>query len=110
MTAFYEEAATEFTRMFDEGEAFVWSLMMVAIEEKIVEVSILPTIGEHYPNTHDARSARAQFFIPTDPQLDIAKQGCKRTSLVSPYNELAMHIIRYLTCEGRFSYVHAHHF
>ena len=31
-------------------------------------------------------------------------------SLVLPYNELAMHIIIYLTCEGRFSYLHAHHF
>ena len=27
-----------------------------------------------------------------------------------PYNKLAMHIIRYLTCEGIFSYLHAHHF
>ena len=27
-----------------------------------------------------------------------------------PYKELAMHIIKYLTCEGRFSYLHAHHF
>ena len=27
-----------------------------------------------------------------------------------PYNELATHIIRYLTCEGRFSHLHAHHF
>ena len=67
-------------------------------------------VGEHYPNSHDARLARAQFVIPTNPQLDITKQGCKRMSLMHPYNELAMHIIRYLTCEGRFSYLHAHHF
>jgi len=87
--------------MFDEGEAFVWGLMVVAIKEKIVKVTGLLVIGEHYPNTHDARLARAQFIIATDSQMDITKQGCKRMSLLLPYNELAMHIIRYLTCEGR---------
>lgn len=83
---------------------------MVAIEEKIVEVTGLPTIGKHYPNMHDARLARAQFVIATNPWLDITKQGCKRASLLLSYNELAMHIIRYLKCEGVFLYLHAHHF
>ena len=84
--------------------------MVISIEERISEVTRLPKIGEHYPSTHDARSARAQFTKLTDPQMDITKKECKRMSLLPPYNELAMHIIRYLTCEGRFSYLHAHHF
>jgi len=37
------------------------------MEEKIIEVTRLTTIGEHYPNAHDARSTRAHFFIPSDP-------------------------------------------
>ena len=53
---------------------------------------------------------RAQFTGPHDPQLDVTKQGCKRLSLPPPYPELVMHIIRYFTCEGRFSHLHAHHF
>ena len=85
-------------------------MTVVAIDEKVVEVTRSPEMGEHYPNVHDARLARAHFFIPTDPPLDITKQGCKRMSLLPPYNELAIHIIRYFTCEGRFSYLHAHHF
>lgn len=84
LTIFDEEAAAEFTRTFDEGEAFVWGLMMIAIEACISEVTGLPAIGEHYPSTHDARSARAQFTRPTDPQMDITKQGCKRISLLPP--------------------------
>ena len=67
MIAFDDEAATKFTRMFDEGEASIWGLMVVAIELRIVEVTGLLAIGEHYPNMHDARLARAQFVIPTDP-------------------------------------------
>ena len=59
LTMFVEEATTEFTRTFNEGEATVWGLTIVATEEQIVEVTRLPSIGEHYPNMHDARSARA---------------------------------------------------
>ena len=110
MTSFDDEATIEFTRIFDEGEASIWGLMVVTIEERIVEVIGLPTIREHYPSTHDVRSARAQFTRRTNPQMDITKKGCKRMSLLPPYNELAMHIIRYLICQGRFSYLHAHHF
>lgn len=100
----------EFMTIFDEGEALVWGLRVVSTEERIAKVTELPAIGEHYPNEHNARSSREQFTQQGDPQLDITKQGCKRLSLPPPYLELATHIIRYLTCEGRFSNLHAHHF
>ena len=46
-------------RTFDEGQAIVWGLTIIAIEEQIIEVIGLRTIGEHYPNAHDARSSQA---------------------------------------------------
>lgn len=110
MIEFDDEAASEISRTFEEGEASVWGLTVIAIEERIAEVTRLPTVGQHYPNEHDARSARAQFSQPNDPPLEITKQGCKRMSIPPPYNELAMHIIKYFTCEWRFSNLHAHHF
>ena len=63
LTEFDDEATTEFIRTFEEGEATVWGLIVVSIEEKIVEVTSLPIVGEHYPNAHDERSARALFFL-----------------------------------------------
>lgn len=110
LIAFDEEAANEFSRTFDEGEALVWGLKVIATEERIVEVIGLPPQGTHYPNEHDARAARVQFSQPDDPPMEITRQGCKRMSIPLPYRELAMHIIRYFTCEGRFSNLHAHHF
>ena len=86
--------------MFNEGEASIRGLTMISIKKCILEVTGLVEIGEHYPSTHDARLTRAQFVRPNDPQMDITKKGYKRMSLLLPYNELAMHIIRYLTCEG----------
>ena len=79
-------------RTFDEGQAIVWGLTIIATEEWIVEVTWLPTIGEHYPNAHDARSSRAQFFRLHDPPLEISKQRCKKLSfsfifrIGNPYN------------------------
>ena len=73
LTTYDEEAAIEFTRTFDEGEASIWGLTVVAIEERITKVTRLPTVGEHYSSSHDARSARAQFTRPHDPQLDVMK-------------------------------------
>ena len=73
LTTYDEEAAVEFTRTFNKGKASVWGLIVVAKKEHITEVIGLPTIGEHYPNTHDARSARAQFTRLDDPQLDVTK-------------------------------------
>ena len=78
----------------------MWGLTIIEIEECIIEVAGLLATGEHYPNTHDARSTRVQFTRPIDPQMDITKQGCERLSLLLPYHELTMHIIKYLTCEG----------
>ena len=110
LTAYDEEVATKFTRTFFEVEASVWGLTIVAIEECITKVTGLPMVGEHYPSTHDTRSMRTQFTRPNDPELDVTKKRCKRLSFPPPYHELMMHIIRYFTCEGRFLYLHAHHF
>ena len=70
---FDEEATTEFTHTFEEGQTTVWGLIVISIEEQIVEVTRLLAVGEHYLSAHDARSARAQFFLPGDPPLDITK-------------------------------------
>ena len=48
-------------KTFDEGQATVWGLTVIATKEWIAKVTRLPTIGEHYPNAHDATSSRAQF-------------------------------------------------
>ena len=80
-------------RTFNEGEAIVWGLRVISTEEQIAEVIGLPAVGEHYRNEHDTRSSWAQFTQPSDPQLDITKQGCKRISLPAPYRELVTHII-----------------
>lgn len=57
LTEFNEEVAPELMGTFEEGQATVWGLTVVATKEKIAEVIGLPFVGEHYPNEHDARSS-----------------------------------------------------
>ena len=59
LTEYDEDVAVEFTMTFDEGETSVWGLIVISIEECIIEVIGLPTIGEHYLSSHVARSVRA---------------------------------------------------
>ena len=49
----------EFMMTFDEGEASIWGLRVIATQERIEKVIGLPTIGKHYTNEHDAKSSRA---------------------------------------------------
>lgn len=107
LNAFDEEAAGEFLRTLSKEEATVCGLTIVATEDRIAEVTRLPAIGEIFSS--DAAAARVEFSVPTDGPLEVSKKGCKRVSL-PPYFEYAAYIIKYLTCEGRFSYLHSHHF
>lgn len=110
MIEFDEEVATKFTNTFEECQETVWGLTVIAIEEQIVKVIGLLVVGEHYPNENDVRLARAQFTLPGDPPLEITKKGFKIMSIPLPYDELAMHIIRYFTYEGIFYNLYAHYF
>jgi hypothetical protein len=57
----------------------------------------------------EATNAKKLFFHPNErPQED--KNGIKREILPHPWPEVAYHIIKYVTCEGRMSVVYAYHF
>ena len=93
LTEFDKEIATEFIHTFEEGEATVWGLTIVATEEWIAEVTGLLIAGEHYLDEHNAKSATTQFSLPGDTPLEITKQGYKRMSIPPPYNELTMYVL-----------------
>lgn len=105
---FDEEAVGEFLRTLSEGEATIWVLTVVATENRIAEVIGLLAVGKNF--SFYAAAAKAEFSMPTDGPLEVSKQGCRHVSLPPPYSEYAIYIIRYLTCEGHFSYLHSHHF
>lgn len=53
--------------------------------------------------------ARKNFFISKENPIE-DKNGVRREILPCPCDELACHILKYKTCEGRLSVVYAYHF
>lgn len=92
-----------------KGKATVKGLEVIATEERIAEVIGFPVDGENYPASKDTKSTRSKFTEPNDPPLSIDKQGVKRMSLPEPWKQIAIYVIKYITCEGRqlnFHFVH----
>ena len=56
-----------------------------------------------------SQQAKKELFPPEEEFLE-DKNGVRRTSLLPPWNEVSLKIMKYITCEGRFSIVYGYHF
>jgi hypothetical protein len=56
-----------------------------------------------------SQQAKKEFFPPEESFTE-DKNGVKRTSLLPPWNEVSLQIMKYITCEGRYSIIYAYHF
>lgn len=63
----------------------VKGIEVLTTKERIAKVTGLITNGENYLACRDARSTRENFIEPSDPPLNMGKQGAKRTSLPKPW-------------------------
>lgn len=55
------------------------------------------------------QKAKKEFF-PPEEQFSEDKNGVRRTSLLPLWSEVSLQIMKYITCEGRFSVVYGYHF
>lgn len=55
------------------------------------------------------QKAKKEFFLPKEQYLE-DKNGVRRTSLQSFWSEVSLQIMKYITCEGRFSIAYGYHF
>ncbi len=53
--------------------------------------------------------AKKTFFQPDEHPVE-DKNGIRRTSLPHPWGEVSYQIMKYISCEGRFSIVYGYHF
>jgi len=56
-----------------------------------------------------SQQAKKEFFPPGE-EFSEDKNGVRRTSLLPPWNEVSLQIMKYITCEGRFSITYGYHF
>jgi len=55
------------------------------------------------------QKAKKEFFFPEE-QYSEDKNGVRRTSLQLFWSGVSLQIMKYITCEGRFSIVYGYHF
>ena len=55
------------------------------------------------------QQAKKEFF-PPEVSFTEDKNGVRRTSLLPPWNEVSLQIMKYITCEGHYSILYAYHF
>ena len=56
-----------------------------------------------------SQQAKKEFF-PPEEEFTEDKNGVRRTSLLPPWNEVSLYIMKYITRDGRYSIVYAYHF
>lgn len=66
--------------------------------------------GEKYLESKNARSTRVNFTKHRDPSLIVDKKGTRRLSSPNQWRQVAVYVVKYLTCEGRKSCLHSLHF
>lgn len=56
-----------------------------------------------------SQQVKKEFFPPGE-EFSEDKNGVRRNSLIPPWNEVSLQILRYITCEGHHSIVYGYHF
>lgn len=100
-----EEIPSEFMHSFNKGEATIRGLRVIATEQWIAEVTRLPQEGELFLESKDARSTKAEFTLPIDGPLTMDKQGTRRVSLPIEWPQVALYVMKYITCKGRYGFI-----
>lgn len=107
--------ATEFASRFQGTHATIRGLQFPVNVGTVAKVAGLPQIGDLFfptPSTRvtDLKPHKKQFLQRGESVENVQGQGVARKSLPEPWDSVAKFLIHYITCEGSFKYVFAHHF
>ena len=53
--------------------------------------------------------AKRKFFLEGEKPIE-GKNGVRRDNLPYPWSEVGYQLIKYISCEGRYSFVYGYHF
>jgi hypothetical protein len=114
LRGFDDEVAMEFSQNFQSirDQEFVTTIRGITIrvnEASISKVSSLPSafLGTKKKGKKPLMPRRHSSFLMRSL---MKKKWHKKETLPHPWQEVAYHIIKYITCEGRMSVVYAYHF
>jgi len=88
----------------------VKGLSVAITPEVIIRINKLPLRLQwrKKDNTKNTLAKKSFFLEGEEPFED--KNGVRSDNIPYPWNEVSYHIIKYISCEGRYSVVYGYHF
>lgn len=84
----------------------VRGLSIEVTPELISRITTLPlAVPWRKEDKGDSHTAKKKFFLEGEEPIE-DKNGVRRTSLPYPWNEVSYHLMKYISCEGRYSVVY----
>lgn len=114
LQGYVHDIAKEFSQAFVQDNVIIRGITFLVIVQIVAIVINFPQIGELYiPITStrvtELKTGRTNFLQHNESPEVIKGQGALRKSLPPPWDEVAQFIGQYITCEGHFNFIHAHH-
>jgi len=88
----------------------VRGLSIIITPESINKITTLP-LGLQWRKEEKTNNTLSNkvFFLEAEELIE-DKNGVRRKSIPYPWNEVSYHIIKYISCEGRYIVVYGYHF
>lgn len=106
--------AEEFSRAFVQDNVTIRGITFLLTVQTMATVTNFPQIKElHFPTTN-TRVTKLKHgkrnFLQRNESMEIIKgKGAQCKTLPSPWDAVAQFIGQYITYEGHFNFIHAHH-
>ena len=106
LDGFNREAALQFALHLQDTHSEVWGLRIEFSEAIISEVTALPRVGKPWFERRVPTMVAREEFLREGEHVQSSKRGIALQSLPRPWDQVAVFLKKYITCEGRYQIVY----
>ena len=106
LNGFHCETTLQFTLNIIETHSKVWGLRIEVSEAIVAEVTDHPQVGRAWFGRRTPNPTAVQDFLREGEHIQPSRRGIALQSLPHPWNQVAIFLKKYITCEGRYQMVY----
>ena len=72
----------------------------------MAEVTGIPQVGRAWSGRRTPNTAAVQYFLMEGEHIQPSRRGIALQSLPRPWNQVAIFLKKYITCEGRYQTIY----
>ena len=96
----------KFSLNLTETHSEVWELRIEVSEAIISEVTTIPQVGKAWFGRQVPATTAQESFLLEGEQVQSSKRGIALHSLPRPWDQVAVFLKKYITCEGRYQTIY----